>query len=554
MKISIKILALFLLIAGCSEKKLDTSLHLVLSENPKSLDPILATDAIAAEAMGQVYETLLQYHYLKRPYTVVPLLAEKMPEYSKDGLTVTVHITKNIFFQDDPCFPNGKGRELNSSDFVYGFKRLLDPKNQSDSAWVFEGRVLDFLAPDPHTLVFKLKKKYPQLNNVLTMLPTAPMPHEAIEKYGMEIVNHPVGTGPFFISEYTRNSQIVYDKNPKFHGEKFPSQEEGFTGLDFDKPLPLTSRIIVHIIVESQPTWLGFLSGKLDLIRLDKDNFKNAVSERGELTDALSKKQISLSKNPSTTEWFIGFNMEDPVVGKNMFLRKAIGLAYDSKKDIELFTNGLGISTNQILPPQIAGFVKGLPERETNLEKAREMLERAGYPDGKGLPQLTFDVEGSSRQRQAGEYFKNQMAQIGIDVHVVANSRPELMEKKRKAQLQVHMDGWIADYPDAENFMQLLYGPNKPPGPNNSSYNNAKFNSLYEEMSGMAPSPRRQKLIDKMTEIFLQEAPWIPNWRATLYYLNQAWLKDYIYSDFSYNNYKYYRLDLDQKSASLKNF
>jgi oligopeptide transport system substrate-binding protein len=130
MKISIKILALFLLIAGCSEKKLDTSLHLVLSENPKSLDPILATDAIAAEAMGQVYETLLQYHYLKRPYTVVPLLAEKMPEYSKDGLTVTVHITKNIFFQDDPCFPNGKGRELNSSDFVYGFKRLLDPKRQ----------------------------------------------------------------------------------------------------------------------------------------------------------------------------------------------------------------------------------------------------------------------------------------------------------------------------------------------------------------------------------------------------------------------------------------
>ncbi len=212
-EILIKNLASFLLypiilvqVLACTQKKLDTDLHIVLRENPRSLDPILSADAVATEAMGSVYETLLQYHYFKRPYTVVPLLAEKMPEYSKDGLTVTVQIKKNIHFQDDPCFPNGKGRELVAQDFIYGFNRLLDPKNMSEGAWIFENKVSSFLAPTPYTLVFKLKKKYPQLNNVLTMVYTAPMAHEAIEKYGLEIINHPVGTGAFIVKDTTITS------------------------------------------------------------------------------------------------------------------------------------------------------------------------------------------------------------------------------------------------------------------------------------------------------------------------------------------------------------
>ncbi len=560
-KILIKNLASFLLYAiclveilSCSQKKLDTDLHIVLRENPRSLDPILSADAVATEAIEAVYEPLLQYHYFKRPYTVVPLLAEKMPEYSKDGLTVIVHIKKNVRFQDDPCFPGGKGRELVAEDFIYGFNRLLDPKNQSEGGWIFENKVIGFSAQDKYTLVFRLKKKYPQLNNVLTMSYTVPMPHEAIERYGAEIVNHPVGTGPFVVKEYIRNSQIVYERNPNFHGENFPDKEKGFENLDFGKALPLSERIVAHIIVENQPQWLKFMAGQLDLIRLEKDNYSSTIASDHELKSEILKKGVQLSKNPSTTEWFIGFNMEDPVVGKNKDLRKAIGLAYDSKEDIEIFTNGHSDLSNQILPPQIEGFDKNIPPREYNVEKAKKLLADAGFPGGKGLPKLVFDVEGSSSQRQWGEFFKNQMAKIGINVEVRTNTRPELMDKKRRGKLQVHMDGWIADYPDAENFMQLLYGPNKPPGPNNSSFNDLEFNKLYEEMDGLAPSPHRQNIIDRMTKIFLEQSPWIPNWRATLYYINQGWMKNYIYSDFGYNNYKYYGLDLDKKRELLKNF
>jgi oligopeptide transport system substrate-binding protein len=607
-------LALFLLLivalttsTSCSQKKIDGAIHLVILENPKSLDPIQSSDALASEAIGSVYETFLQYHYLKRPYELVPLLSEKMPKYSKDGLTVTLKIKSGVKFQDDPCFKDGLGRELLASDFIYSFKRLADPKNQSDGWWVFDGKIIGLnewrdqnaklpatdysqtidglKAIDTHTLQIKLKKKYPQLNYVLAMNYTAPVPHEAIEKYGLEFASHPVGTGPFVITEYTRSSRIVFEKNKNFHGESFPMPEIarlpaadcvkkiekpklletckvgalGGAGIlmgsfDYGKALPLSEKIILHIFLERQPAWLEFLKGNLDYMILPKDNFQSTIGEDKLLKADLRDRGIKLSKDDSTTEWFLGFYMNDPLLGKNKNLRKAIGLAYDSKKDIDLFTNGIAKPSNQILPSQISGFNPNIPPREFNLEKAREFLAKAGYPAGKGLPSLNFDVEGSSMDRQRGEFFKNQMAQIGINANVRVNTRPELFDRRKKGKLQIHMDGWIADYPDAENFMQLLYGPNQVPGPNNSAFKNAEFDKLYEQMAGMPPSPERQKIINRMTQIFLDEAPWVPNWIATLYHLHQGWLKNYVYSDFAYNNYKYYRLDYDEKVKQSKAF
>ena len=307
-------------------------------------------------------------------------------------------------------------------------------------------------------------------------------------------------------------------------------------------------------MLESQPAWLNFISGKFDLLRLPKDNFDAAVDQNHELKPELARKGIQLTKDLSTTEWFLGFNMDDPVVGKNKLLRKAIGYAYDTKKDIELFTNGRGIPANQIIPSSIAGFDKTIPPRETNLQKAKNLLAQSGHPGGRGIPTLTFDTEAASRDRQLGEFFKSQMEQIGLKVEVRVNTRPELFDRKRNGKLQIHLDGWIADYPDAENFMQLLYGPNKPPGPNNSAFNNAEYNKLYEQMAPMSPGPERQKIIERMTQIMLEESPWVPDWVATLYFLHQGWMKNYSYSDFAYNNYKYYGLDLEKKKASLSLF
>jgi oligopeptide transport system substrate-binding protein len=601
------ILLAALFILSCTAKKPDRALHLVMLENPKSLDPAQAIDALAAEAIGNVYETPLQYHYLKRPYELVPLLLEKMPEYSKDGLTVTLKFKHGVHFQDDPCFKNSQGRELIAEDFIYSLMRVADPKNLSDGWWTLDGKIkglnewraesakkssTDYSTPisglqalDRYTVQIKLEKKYPQLNYILAMTPSSVVSREAVEKYGPEFSNHPVGTGPFIISEYIRSSHITYEKNKTFHGENFPlaeartpaSDPDCFTkprlatptpkpkfdplagcktGLtdsnslvqgvfDYGKALPLTDKIVLHIFLERQPAWLEFMKGSLDYMVLPKDNFDSAIGADHLLKPELREKGIRLSKDDSSTEWFIGFNMEDPLIGTNKNLRKAIGYAYNSQKDIDLFTNGVAKASNQILPPTINGWSPKIAPREFNLEKAKLFLAKAGFPDGKNLPTLTFDVQGDSQDRQRGEFFKSQMAQVGINVDIRTNTRPQLFDRRKKGQVQIEMDGWIADYPDAENYLQLLFGPNKSPGPNNSSFNDNEFNKLYESVAGMSPSIERQKLIDQMTEIFLEKSPWIPNWVATLYHLHQDRLKNYVYSDFSYNNYKYYRLETE---------
>ncbi len=566
-----------LALTGCQSHRFDKDMHLAFRENPQSMDPALSQDAIAAYALGPIYEQLFQYHYLKRPYELTTLLAEGMPQYSKDGLTVTIKVKKGVKFQDDPCFPGGHGRELVASDFIFAWKRIVDPKVRSEGWWIFDGKVVGvnawrdaasktghadysqniegFTELDNHTIQIKLLKKYPQLNYALAMAFTSPVPKEAVEKYGVEFGWHPVGTGPYVMKEFIRSSKIVYIKNESFHGENFPEKPSvvpaGMEDFDYGKPLPFADKLTVHIFIERQPMWLSFLKGQLDQTEIPKDNFSASV-ENGELKPELKKKGISLTADQSSTEWWIGFNMKDPVVGKNKFLRKAMAYAFDSKKHIELFGLGAALPSNQIVAPTTIGFNKDFPLREFDLVKAKAMLVKAGFPGGKGLGEINYDTEGSSNARQMGEFFKTQMAQIGINIKVNLHTRPEYFDLRKKSKTQIIYDGWIADYPDAENYMQLLYSPNASPGMNNSSFVNSEYDKLFLEMSGMAPSPARQKIINRMTDIAMEEQVWIPNWVAKLFNVQQVWLKNFLYSDFAYNVYKYYRVDAEKKKAVLK--
>jgi len=582
-------LALFLLICafglGCKKKPIDGAYHHVLWENPKSLDPAQCSEANVGEALGPVYEPLFQYHYLKRPYQLIPLLAESMPVYSKDGLTVTIKIKKGVRYQDDAAFAGGKGREITVNDFIFAFKRLADTKVLSDGWWTLDGKVVGLnewrdensklpvsdyskavgglTAVDPYTLVIKLKKKYPQLNYVLAMIYTAPVPQEAIVKYGLDFAMHPVGTGPFVLKEFVRSSNLTYEKNPNFREEYFPQSEgqkeiDGVDVSDFDygKRLPLIDKMVIHIILEKQPIWLKLVSGQLDWARVFKDNFKDALTADNKLAPELYKKGIRLQRIETSTFWWISFNMTDPVIGgeKNKLIRKAMSLAYDVKKDIELFIGGQASPANQMLAPVLQGYNAKLSPKEYNIEKAKELLVKAGYPGAKGIPTMAIDTEGSSEQRQIGEFFKAQMALIGINIEIKTHSRPELFDVRKKGKSQIHRSGWGMDYPDAENYIQLLYGPNKSPGPNDSNFQNPEFDKLYEQMSGMEPSPARQKIIDRMTEIWLEESPWIPV-RYDMYNLvYPAWVKNYLYVDINYTYNRYYRIDLEKKKELLKNF
>jgi ABC-type transport system substrate-binding protein len=225
----------------------------------------------------------------------------------------------------------------------------------------------------------------------------------------------------------------------------------------------------------------------------------------------------------------------------------------NAQKEIDLFVGGNASVSNQVLSPGIAGYDATKPPRIYSIEKAKEALAKAGFPGGKGLPTITVDLEGSSTQRQYGEFFKDEMSKIGIDIKIVLNTRPELFDKKRRGKIQIVIDGWVADYPDAQNYLQLLYSKNKAPGPNYANFENAEFDSLYLKIADMQPGPARSKLIKRVNEIFDEETPWGLIRVDTLSMVTQGWVKNYLYLEPT-AQFKYIRIDGDEKKALLKKF
>ncbi|HAZ13967.1 MAG: hypothetical protein A2X86_17485 [Bdellovibrionales bacterium GWA2_49_15] len=568
-----------LLNVGCT-KKVDSSekvLNLVVTAKIKGLDPIYADDRYSSNEVARVYEGLLEYHYLKRPYTLVPNLAESLPEVSADGFTYTFKIKQGVFFHDDQAFPGGKGRELTAEDFVYSIKRLADPKLQSTGWWLLDGKIkglnewrdsnvskaaVDYSeaieglqAVDKYTLRFVLKKNFPQFLYSLAMTFTVAVPKEVVEFYGKEFLNHPVGTGPFILPIFEQSNKITYTKNPKFRTKLFPSDaSDEYKKLgyldDAGKTLPLVDKVVVTVLEEDQPRWLNFQKGNLDYIAIPKDNFASALTPSRTLSDDLAKKGIQLMIEPSLDVTYTAFNHENPLF-KNIKLRRAMSLAYDVNKSNELFYNGTALPAQSVIPPGIAGYRHDYlsPWRGLNLEKAKQQLTEAGYPNGKGLPEITYDCPSSTVSRQMGEHFKSQMEQIGVRIKVVQNPWPDLQKKINNKTVQTYGIAWGADYPDAENFLQLLYGPNKTPGANGSNYDNPVFNEMFAKAAIMQDSPERTALYEKLNLMASDEVPWIYGVHRQSYVLHHSWLKNYIPTDFESGQAQYLNVDLAMKKA-----
>jgi ABC-type transport system substrate-binding protein len=548
----------------------------------KTLDPIGAGDLYSHIVISQIYEGLLQYDYLARPYKLIPCLAEDMPEVSPDGLIYTFKIKKGVRFQDDPCFKatGGKGRELVAEDFVYSFKRLADIKNRAEGWWTLDGmikglnefrehskksKVTDYSlpvegleAPDERTLRITLTRPYPQFLYVLAMSFTMAVPREAVEEYGEEIISHPVGTGPFMLKSWRRGSKLILVRNPNFREEYYPTEgeegdEEAGLLVDAGKRLPFLERIEFPIIIEDQPYWLNFMKGNLDVAGIPKDSFEQAINPNMELRPEMVKKGIILTKTPLPDVTYIGFNMEDSLVGKNKLLRQAMSLAYNVKEVIKLFYNGRAIPAQGPIPPDIPGYDPELvnPYRQYNLERARELLAKAGYPNGEGLPPLVYEnASTDTTARQMAEFFVKQMAKIGIKIKVNNNTWPQFLEKIKTKSAQVFGLAWIADYPDAENFLQLFYGPNQAPGPNNTNFNHPEYNKLYEKVKYMADSPERRKLIKEMVAILIEECPWIFGTHRIGFGLRYAWVKNRKPHHFSHS-LKYTSIDSELRKKLL---
>lgn len=577
--------ALSFIATGCTSKvdDKDTTLNIAVKANVKGLDPLRANDLYSSMVIAQMFEGLLQYHYLKRPLELQPALADGMPVASADGLTHTFKIKKGVKFHDNAAFKDGKGRELVAQDFIYSFKRLADPKNGSEGFWIFDGKIKGLnewaaamkdgkatydtpveglSAPDANTLVIKLIKPYYQLYYVLAMPFAGAVPKEAVDKYGEEFLNNPVGTGPFMLknaSDWVRNNKITLVKNPTWRGEQFPSEGEAGDkekGLleDAGKPLPFAEKLVFTELLEDPPRWQNFMKGNFEYVEIPKDNFETTVqkTDRKKLIPDLTAKGMTLDVTPNLDVTYIGFNMKDPILGKNKALRHAMAMAQDNATLIDKFYNGRGILAQGPIPPGISSYDANFKNPYAyNLEKAKAELAKAGFPGGKGLAELTYESLSDSTARQQSEFLVQNMAAIGIKVRVNPNTWPQFQEKIKTGKAQFFGIAWGADYPDAQNFFQLFYSKNASPGPNDSAFSNAEFDKLYEQALNLPPGAARDALYVKMRDIVVEESPWLFNIHRESYKVLQGWLKNFKWSDIGNDFPKYLRVD-PKKRAELK--
>jgi ABC-type transport system substrate-binding protein len=516
-------------------------------------------------------------------------------------------------------FTDTGSRELTAADYVYQIKRLAHPGLHSpilglmsdyivglgayaktlDAAWTQAGGAEQNAYLDLHkyplegaqeidryTYRIKLKGKYPQLLYWLAMPFFGPVPAEADAFYsqpGMKARNitldwYPVGTGPYMLTVNNPNRQMVLERNPEFRGESYPFEGEPgdrAAGLlaDAGKPLPFIDRIIFSLEKEDIPYWNKFLQGYYDSSGISSDSFDQAVSigAGGEvsLTDDMREQGIHLNTAVSTSIFYTGFNMQDPVVGgyseRARKLRQAISIAIDFEEYISIFMNGRGIPAQGPIPPGIFGYVDGdaginphvyeITERgprRKSIEIARQLLAEAGYPDGRDIETgkplvLHFDTASAGPDAKARlDWLIKQFAKLDLQLVIRGTEYNRFQEKMLKGTSQIFQWGWNADYPDPENFLFLLYGPNSKVGLNGenaANYRNDAFDRLFDQVKNMENSPQRAQLIAEMIDIARFDAPWVWGFIPKQFSLHHDWYLNSKPNLMANNSLKYRRIE-----------
>ncbi len=565
------VLALAIAAAASSAQGADATktLRVVFSIAETSFDPQFASDAASDGVIANVYESMLDYDYLARPVKLVPRTLEAMPTVADGGKTYLFHLRRGIFFTPDPAF-RGKPRELTAADQAYGLKRLLDPAVKSPWAWLIDGKVVggeearktaektgrfDYDAPlpgievvDRYTLRIRLKQPDLRFLYALAVPNTCAVAREVVEAYGLDFGAHPVGTGPYVLGEYKRSSKIVLVANPAYREVTYvpagpiPRDSEPVAAALKGRRLPIPGRIDISVIEEGQAQWLAFLNREVDLLERIPADFVDQAIVGGKLKPDLVARGVKheILLRPNT--WWTYFNMEDPVVGgytpEKIALRRAVGMAYDQDEAIRVLLKGRAVPANGPIPPDIAGFDPALRTQAQLYDPvaARALLDHFGYkdrdgdgyremPDGRPLALERWSTPNSAA-RQGDELWKKNMDAIGIRINFRKDRLPELRKMARLGKIPMRSDGWNADYPDAENFMQLLYGPNAGQE-NQANFKLAAFDKLYDEARRLPDSPERTKLFDRMTELMLVYAPWRMGYHLIEDQLLQPWIKYY---------------------------
>jgi oligopeptide transport system substrate-binding protein len=557
-------MAVLLIALGCTSKRQEERRQNVLrvlhADDIKTLDPAHAYDSLSLEVVLSVLEPLYQFDYLSEPLRIVPLLAADYPKFSEDQRTVTIPIRTGIHYADDPeVFKNsgGKGREVTAEDFVYAIRRLMDPEVHSEGSWIFDQRLESVRARDRRTLELRLLKPMPRLIPLLTLAFTAPVPREAMENAGPGALAHRiVGTGPFRLASWKRGVEIVLEKNPRYRSDFYPTmappalREAGLL-TEAGKPLPFVDQVRIQIEKEQVPRWKAFENGKVDLIQVPKENLARLLNDRDHPSEKALHRGWKILRKPESSFFYIAFNLKDPLLGSNRLLRQALSSAIDRDAWIRAFTTGRARKMRTAVP---SAAIDAPPEGKLQFDfdpaRARTLLAKAGFPNGQGLPPLTLDLRGNDTEARAlGEMFHSQFAAIGVAVQPVYNTLPAFLEKAAQGKLQLSLGGWTLDYPDVENVYQLLYGPNRSPGPNETHFDSSEFNRLYEQLVRLPSGPTRSALAGRLDRILQEECPWALGIHAAEYEASQPWVRPWRSVGVIPSRFKFIAIDLERRKT-----
>ncbi len=625
---------------------------------PKHLDPAISYASDESLILMQIYEPPMGYHFLKRPYELIPLGAEDFPQIiylNADGEEIDpereevassryrLTVRADARYQPHPAFalddngaprylfsdpregrsfsqigdfPHTGSRPVQANDYIYAIKRLADPFNGSPMLGFmaqyivgmeeFSSQLQDIERDgwldldqypmqglqviDERTFDITIKGRYPQFSYWLAMHFFAPIPPEVDRFFrnpgfidrNLTLDWWPVGSGPFMMVKNDPNSEIVLERNPNFREDYYPDEGEAGDaeqGLleDAGKRLPLVDRGVFRLEKEVLSLWTKFLQGYYDRSGETHGN-TNRVFDQAfvvgpdgvELSAEMEDRNIGVSPDVKPGLYYYGFNMRDPVVGgyseEKRKLRRALQIAFDTEEYLNIFYKGNGIAAHMPIPPGIPGYVEGQAginpyvydwvdgePRRKSIAHARQLLVEAGYPNGRdartGEPLKIFiDVQSQAISNTSMNWIDRAFARIGVQVEYRPADWNRTREKLLTGNTQIFSHGWLADYPDPENFLFLLFGPESPlickcDGANNSNYESEEYDELFRTMRVLPPGEERDAIVAQMVELFRRDAVWLYGFYPKDIYLNNSWVHNNKRHGISKNTLKYVRID-----------
>jgi peptide/nickel transport system substrate-binding protein len=479
-----------------------TTFNLNLDEGLTSLDPAFCRNKNTILMDNQLYNGLVQ---IDDSLKVIPCVAKSW-DISADGRTYTFHLRNDVYFQDEAHFKNGIGRKAVASDFAYSFSRLIDPKVASSGSWIFSDKVngkQDFIAVNDTTFRIQLKQPFAPFLSMLTAPYCSVVPKEVVEFYGKDFRSHPVGTGPFKFKYWKEGEVVVLLKNEKY----WEKDNKG-------KQLPYLDAVRGYFIGDKQTAFMEFIKKNLDFLNdIDGSYRDDILTKSGHITKKYKDKFI-LNTGPYLNTLYLGILVDTNIAIvknsplKRVKIRQAINYTIDKRKMIKYLRNGLATPGEAgFIPAGMPGYnkdeVKGY---SYNPEKARQLLAEAGFPDGKNLPPIVLHT--TIGYRSLIEFVQRELDKIGIKTSVEITQGGSLRELIAKNGVNFFYGTWIADYPDAENYLSLFYSKNKVPfGPNYTGFNNKQFDALFEKADQVKDDEQRYALYRQMDNIVMQQSP-----------------------------------------------